>query len=85
MGYLLCPGDPMTGCFVSYHAFILRQNKLFAKEVSFLENRLGFASTMPHINEPDLWQDLKQFFRKMRCKWHVWNEIPQSNEEVIVL
>ena len=44
----------MTGYFVSYHAFILRQNKLFAKAVSFLENRLGFASTIPHINEPDL-------------------------------
>ena len=54
-----------------------------AKEISVLEKWLGFAPTPPHINEADLRRDLREFSRKIRCKWHFRNdEVPQTNEEI---
>ena len=54
-----------------------------AKEISVLEKCLGFALTLSHINEADLRQDLREFSRKMRWKWHFGNDAPQSNEEIL--
>ena len=53
-----------------------------AKEISVLEKGLGFAPTPSHINEADLRRDLREFSRKMRCKWHFRNGVPQNNEEI---
>ena len=53
-----------------------------AKEKSVLEKGLGFAPTPSHINEADLRGDLRDFSRKMRCKWHFRNEAPQNNGEI---
>ena len=53
-----------------------------AKEKSVLEKGLGFAPTPSHINEADLRRDLREFSRKMRCKWHFRNGVPQNNEEI---
>ena len=53
-----------------------------AKEISVLEKWLGFALTLSHINEADLRQDLREFSRKIRWKWHFGNDAPQSNEEI---
>ena len=53
-----------------------------AKEISVLEKWLGFALTLSHINEADLRQDLREFSRKMRWKWHFGNDAPQSNEDI---
>ena len=41
-----------------------------------------FAPTPSHINEADLRRNLREFSRKMRCKWHFRNEVPQNNEEI---
>ena len=79
---VLCPGDRMTGSFVSDHVFNLSKKELSAKEISVLEKGLGFAPTPSHINEADLRRDLREFSRKMRCKWHFRNEVPQSKEEI---
>ena len=50
--------------------------------MSVLEKGLGFAPTPSHINEADLRRDLREFSRKLRCKWHFRNEVPQNNEEI---
>ena len=73
---VLCPGDRLTGSFVSDHVFNLSKKELSAKELSVLEKGLGFAPTPSHINEVDLRRDLWEFSRKMRCKWHFRNEVP---------
>ena len=72
----------MTGSFVTDHVFNLSKKQLFAKGISILEKRLGFAPTPSHINETDLRRDLGKFSRKMRSKWHFRNEVPQSNQEI---
>ena len=72
----------MTGCYASDHVFNLSKKKLSAKEISVLEKWLGFAHTPSHINEADLRRDLREFSRKMRCKWHFGNDAPQSDEEI---
>ena len=41
-----------------------------------------FAPTPSHINEADLRRNLREFSRKMRCKWHFRNEVSQNNEEI---
>ena len=43
---VLCPGDRLTGSFVSDHVLNLSQEELTAKEISVLEKWLGFASTL---------------------------------------
>ena len=72
----------MTGSLVLDHVFNLSKKELSAKEISVLEKRLGFAPTSSHINKADLWRDLREFSRKMRCKSHFRNEAPQKNEEI---
>ena len=72
----------MTGSFVSDHVSNFSKQELSAKEISVLEKGLGFAPTPSHINEADLRQDLWEFSRKMRCKWHSRNEVSQNNEEI---
>ena len=79
---VLCPGNRMTGSFVSDHVFNLTKKELSAKEISVLEKGLGFVPNPSNINEADLRRDLREFSRKMRCKWHFRNEVPQSNEEI---
>ena len=54
----LCPGDQLTGSFVSDYVFNLSKKDLSAKEISVLEKGLGFAPTPSHINEADLRQDI---------------------------
>ena len=51
---VLCPGDRITGSFVSDNVFNLSKKELSAKEISVLEKGLGFAPTPSHINEADL-------------------------------
>ena len=79
---VLCPRDRMTGSFISGHVFNLSKKELSAKEISVLEKGLGFAPTPSHINEAHLRRDLRKFSRKIRCKWHFRNEVPQNNEEI---
>ena len=59
-----------------------KSKELSAKVISVLEKGLGFVPTPSHINEADLQRDLWEFSRKMRCKWHFRNEVPQNNEEI---
>ena len=69
----------MSGFLVPDHVFNLSKKELSAKEISVLEKRLGVAPTSSHINEADLWRDLREFSRKMRCKWHFRNEAPPGH------
>ena len=55
---------------------------MYAKEISVLERGLVFAPTPSHINEADLRRDLREFPKKMRCKWHFRNKVSQNNEEI---
>ena len=59
-----------------------RSKEVSAKVISVLEKGLGFAPTPSHINEAYLRWDLREFSRKIRCKWHFRNEVPQSNKEI---
>ena len=72
----------MTGSFVTDHVSNLSQKELPVKGMSVLEKRLGFTLTPTHINETDLLRYPLEFSKKMRCKWHFRNEVPQNNEEI---
>ena len=78
---VLCSEDRLKGSFVSDHVFNLSKKELSAKEIC-TRKKLGFAPTPSYINEANLRRDLREFSRKMRCKWHFRNKVPQTNDEI---
>ena len=49
-------------------------------EIKILKERLDFAPTQLQINEPELKQDFKDFFRSLRLKWYFWDERQEFSE-----
>ena len=50
-------------------------------EIKVLEKGFDFAPIQKTLNEPELRRDFEEFFRRMRCKWHFRNEVPDNFSE----
>ena len=64
----------LSGYFCSDTVFNLSRRLLTEMEIKFFGKDLNYASIQNNINEPELKQDLEEFSRKMRLKWHFRNE-----------
>ena len=68
----------LKGYFCADPVFNLGQKALTEIKIKVLERGLGFAPTPNLINEADLRRDLKNFRRKIGCRWYFSNE-PSDN------
>ena len=64
----------LAGNFVSDNVFNLSNKILIDTEIRVLEKGLYFAPIQNKFNEPELRRDFKEFYRRMRLKWHFRNE-----------
>ena len=64
----------MKGYFCSDTFFNLSNKVLTEHEIKVLQKSLDFAPIQIKVNEPELRQDFENFYRRMRIKWHFWNE-----------
>ena len=64
----------LSGYFCSDTVFNLRRKILTDTEIKILEKGLDFASVQRKLKEPELRSDFQEFFRRVRTKWHLWNE-----------
>ena len=64
----------LKGHFCSDTIFNLSHRVLSDAEIKILEKGLDFAYIQRKINAPELRKDFEEFCRRMRIKWHFWNE-----------
>ena len=64
----------LKGHFCSDTIFNLSHRVLSDAEVKILDKGLDFALIQRKTNEPELRKDFEEFCRRMRIKWHFWNE-----------
>ena len=64
----------LKGHFCSDTIFNLSHRVLSDAEIKILEKGLDFAPIQRKINERELRKDFEEFCRRMRIKWHFWNE-----------
>ena len=67
--------------FCSTTVFNLSKKVLTETEIKVLEKGFDFAPIQKTLNEPKLRKDFEDFFRRMRCKWHFRNEVPENFSE----
>ena len=71
----------LKGYFSSKSVFNLSKKVLTETEVRVLEKGLDFASIQKSLNEPELRKDFEELSRRMRCKWHFRNDLPENLSE----
>ena len=62
------------GYFCSETVFNLSRNIFNDTEIKILEKGLDFVCPSRKINEHELRRNFEEFYRKVRTKWHFWNE-----------
>ena len=69
---------PLRGQLCSGTIFNLSHRVLSDAEIKLLEKRLDIVPIQRKINEPELREDFEEFCRRVRVKWHFWNEPLES-------
>ena len=64
----------LSGYFCSKTVFNLSRKIPTDTEIKILEKGLDFAPVQRKNNEPELRSDFEEFCRRVRTKWHFWNE-----------
>ena len=72
----------LSGYFCSDTVFNLSKRVLSETEIKILEKGLDYAPIQRKINEPKLKNDIEEFCRRMRIKWHFRNEPSENFSEI---
>ena len=72
----------LKGYFCSDAVFNLSSRVLSEKEIKVLEKGLNFLPFQRKVYELELRRGFEDFCRRMRIKWHFWNEISKNFSEI---
>ena len=73
----------LSGYFCSETVFNLSNWVLTDTKTKVLEKGLDFAPIQKKLNEPELRSDFNEFCRRMRLKWHFWDESEDFSEVLV--